>query len=268
MAESTIRTTTTTTTLAELITVTLSSTTTTMTTVSTISSTFVSTTSLTTVITTTATITTTSSTIISTTTLTTVADLNKDNMSDVFISYAGEYSIEIILHGDHGTILSRTKHNNNARALSIAVGDMDSDNKLDIVTANVNQDGYAVGISFNTGYVAFSIARLHYCNWDVLRAIALTDFNGDNNLDIVVLEGNTNGRIYLLRNTGGDYLTCYTSYQVGSEPSSIAIGNIIDFGYIPLANVVTNIIDINNDKKPDIIFANEHSDYVGIILHC
>ncbi|CAF1535493.1 unnamed protein product [Adineta ricciae] len=217
---------------------------------STTSLTFSSTSSLTTIITTTisTTISTTSSTIVSTIRTIpdcdifyqesfysngkepyaiAIGDLNKDKISDVVISYANEDKLEITLHSSYGTILSRRKHNNNARALSIVLGDIDSDGKRDIITVNLHGNKYSIGMSLYIENNSFSVPILHQCQWNTLRAVALIDFNKDENLDVIAVSGDASGVIYFLRNTGGDRLTCYNNnYYVSNTPLAIAIGKI------------------------------------------
>ncbi|CAF0859514.1 unnamed protein product [Adineta ricciae] len=302
----------------------------TITIVPTTTSTIVSTTSLTTIATTPSTVLTTSSTIVSTTSLTTVttkttvrdlsyeesrysngrrpiaiavADVNHDNVSDVFISYIDKFYIEITFHGSNGTILSRKKHHNNAAAVSIALGDINDDNKLDIVTLNVHYGSCSVGISFNTDDGSFTIPREHRYYWNDLKSVAVVDFDGDNNLDVAIVSaadiGYGNGRIYLLRNTGGDYLACCTTYDVGRSPSSIAVDNAKVYGGLSI--VVTNngartvtffryygidrdlyfrhsdhlvhspssvgIADLNNDGHLDIVITFSDYHLVGVLLN-
>ncbi len=79
-------------------------------------------------------------------------------------------------------------------------------------------------------------------------AIATGDFNGDNKLDIVVVNQGDNNVTILLGNGDGTFTAAAKSSNVGNYPSAVAVG------------------DFNGDKKSDLAVSNNQDNGLSILL--
>ncbi|CAF5028808.1 unnamed protein product, partial [Rotaria magnacalcarata] len=131
---------------------------------------------------------------------------------------------------------------------SVAVVDVNSDTKPDIIVAN---KGLAtVGVLLNTGSGTF-LTQITYATGTGSRpySVAVVDVNNDNKPDIIVADANSN-TIYVLLNAGSGTFLNQTTYATGTQPYSVAVA------------------DVNNDNKPDIIVGNYGLNTVSVFLHC
>jgi 2-keto-3-deoxy-galactonokinase len=132
---------------------------------------------------------------------------------------------------------------------SVAVVDVNGDNKPDIVVANSGTNN--VGVLLNAGNGTF----LNQTTYSTVtasspRLVAVVDVNGDNNPDIVVANSGTTNVGVLLNAGNGTFLN-QTTYSTGgtSSPRSVAV------------------VDVNSDSKPDIVVANSGTNNVGVLLN-
>jgi uncharacterized protein (DUF2141 family) len=133
-------------------------------------------------------------------------------------------------------------------ALSVAVGDVNGDGKLDVVSLNgcvVCGTLPLTGISvlLGNGDGTFQPAQLNPVGNVPLSSIALADLNGDGKLDIAVglSDADFSGGFVgvLLGNGDGTFQPLVTYSSGGTVPFRVAVG------------------DINGDGKPDMLVANQ-----------
>ena len=79
------------------------------------------------------------------------------------------------------------------------------------------------------------------------HSVAMGDFNGDGNQDLVVANKGSNDVSILLGNGKGGFLPA-VNYAAGSKPWSVVVG------------------DFNRDGKPDLAVANAASNNISILL--
>lgn len=134
----------------------------------------------------------------------------------------------------------------------ISIGDIDGDNKPDIVTSN--NGGSNISILKNmsvAGSISFA-PIVHITVGNFPWGISLTDMDGDGKPEILVVTNNTNSvngeRLQILKNT--------------STGTTISFANAIEYN-TPGASRI-DIGDIDLDGKPDIVLANDF-DYIDIL---
>jgi len=183
-----------------------------------------------------------------------ICDLDNDGKADLAALNSGGNSVSIFRNtGSVGTINFADKVDLmtgiNSTPWSICIGDLDGDHKTDLAVSNKNSNSVSVfrntssvsGISF-AGKEDFSTGTEPY-------SISIGDLDGDGKADIAVTNYG-NSTVSVFRNTASAGIISYTAkvdYATGSEPFSVAIG------------------DLDGDGKADLAVANIGSNTVSII---
>jgi FG-GAP-like repeat/PASTA domain len=124
---------------------------------------------------------------------------------------------------------------------SLALGDLNGDRKLDLVTVN----GHALSTLLNRGDGGFT-SRRDYAAKDA-ESVALSDLNADGMLDAIANEGNS---VSVFPNTGGGTFGPRRDYPIGTTSSaSIAVG------------------DVNGDGLPDLAAENEVANTIAVLTN-
>lgn len=118
-------------------------------------------------------------------------DLNKDNRQDIVVSLTGQAQVIVYLATGSGLFASAQFFQVQTDAsrglpevLSLALGDINNDGSLDILTGNSRVDSVSVLLNDGTGRFATPLVS-EVGNYP--RDVHLTDTNGDNMLDLVFL---------------------------------------------------------------------------------
>ncbi len=121
-------------------------------------------------------------------------DLNGDGKQDLVVSMTQQYAIRVFMGVGNGTFLPpgvfnvlQENRGQLPEVLSVAIGDINNDTYLDIVTGNTKLD--SVSVLLNNGDGRFStpvVTKVDNYPLDV----HLEDFNKDGNLDLIFLSTN------------------------------------------------------------------------------
>ena len=164
----------------------------------------------------------------------TVADLNNDMYPDIISNGA-----TILLNNGDGTFAARRE--NQVPTFSIAVADVNSDGKPDIVAATVcgcdpdRAEDPSVSVMLGNGDGTFRPRTRFALDGPTPQAIAAGDINGDGRMDVVVADYNVN---YVLVLTGDG--TGAFSSPVRSPEANNTFWDV-------------DIADLNNDHKLDVV---------------
>ncbi|CAF4048198.1 unnamed protein product, partial [Rotaria magnacalcarata] len=179
-----------------------------------------------------------------------VGDFNGDDKLDIAVanSVADNVGVLFGLGNRNFTTLVTYPTGSDSNPKSIATGDFNNDNRLDIVVANSGMDNVAVILRYDAGFFQ---GQITYSTGDTSQplSVAIGDFNNDQRLDIVVANSwNYNLGIFL--GYGNGTFSGQMTYPTGdgSLPQTVVIG------------------DVNNDSHLDIIVANSWNNNVGIFL--
>lgn len=227
------------------------------------------------------------------------ADFNGDGKLDLVISNIQAGNITVLYGNGDATfdLLRRV----GGRTWAVAAGDFNGDGLLDIATAN--RESGEVSIWHGDGKGGFTLFQIFPTLGGVApEAIAVDDFNGDNILDIVTANNDTNNVTVLLGDGKGgfgiptshallaDFLSPKAMVlgdfnndgildvavtKVGDMPSSINIfpgtGKGIFRGPLPFAtdalgSVAIAAADFDGDGLTDLVTANFNSHTVSLLL--
>jgi hypothetical protein len=179
-----------------------------------------------------------------------VGDFNNDGRSDIVVANSGTSNIGVLLGYGNGSFVRIMTYSTgeSSAPYSVAVGDFNNDDQLDIVVANYN--AASVGVLLGYGNGTFSVVKIYSTGQgSTPRSVAVGDFDNDNRLDIVVANYGINSVGILLGygdGTFGNQVTFSTGYY--SAVFWLSVG------------------DFNSDNRLDIATANFKGNNVGILL--
>jgi hypothetical protein len=180
----------------------------------------------------------------------TVGDFNNDKRLDIVVADSGNETLLTLLRYDTGAFGTQTMYltGTDSTPLSVAVGDLNNDGRLDFVVANGGTDN--VGVFLGLGNGTFTSQTTYSTgSGSYPRGIAVADFNKDSHLDIVVITF-TDSNIGIFLGFGNGTFSSQTTYSIDHNlgPNSVAVG------------------DFNNDRRLDIAVTSYVNGSVGIFL--
>ncbi len=129
---------------------------------------------------------------------------------------------------------------------STAIGDLNGDANLDLVSANYDSNSVSVMLGNGDGtfgpFTDFAAGMRP-------NSVALADFNADGNFDVVVPQVDYMGHVGVLMGNGDGTLQAPVSYPV------------------ELSSVFAEVGDFNGDGLPDIVCSNGSSKSVSVLLN-
>jgi hypothetical protein len=157
-----------------------------------------------------------------------VGDFNADGKPDVAVTVPNQGLIGVLLNSGNGTFGTAQTWSVGASPTAVAVGDVNGDGQLDIITANANG---TVSVLGGQGNGTFATAQ-NYAISGPANSVALGDFNQDGHLDIATTGGTEMD--VLLNNGSGSFAT----YQkVGPAGSGVVAADFNSDGYPDLAQI-------------------------------
>jgi hypothetical protein len=122
-----------------------------------------------------------------------------------------------------------------ASPTGIAVGDLNNDGKLDIVTVGKGtfSNPNVMSVLLNSGSGTFA-APVNYTTDASPAAVALGDFNGDGKLDVVTANSGGNDVSVFLGNGNGTFQSA-VNYSTATGPDAVAVGDFNGDGHLDLA---------------------------------
>ncbi|CAF1053779.1 unnamed protein product [Adineta steineri] len=179
------------------------------------------------------------------------SDLNGDTHIDIVIVYSGTNNVAVVLGYGNGSFALPTKYStgNNSLPLSVVIGDINNDTKLDIIVANNGNSSVSVFLGYGNG--TFSDQKIFFMSYNSKPySISTGDFNNDKQMDIVAINYD-NSYIDVILTYWNFTLSSQIIYQTlsaNSNPESIVFS------------------DFNNDGRVDMAVTNYGANNVGILL--
>ena len=128
-----------------------------------------------------------------------VVDFNNDNQMDIAVANDGIGNLGIFLGQGNGTFLAQTTYSTgfNSHPQYITVGDFNKDNTLDIAIVDSKNDRVHVFPGYGNGSFA-TITTYDAISGSSPYCIAATDFNNNNQSDIVIANYGANNVLVLI----------------------------------------------------------------------
>jgi hypothetical protein len=222
-----------------------------------------------------------------------MADFNGDGALDIAASNVALGSVTVLLGNGDGSFRAPLYYSAGPDPYSLAVGDFNHDNRIDLVATNYvllgNGDGsFQDPVHFGVGIDGHSVA--------------VDDLNGDGNLDLAVAIPSTN-TVSVFLGQGNGTFTDGTDYPAGYGPRAVAIADtnrdgILDLivvtgaGFTSTSSTLTVLLgrgdgtflpaesytggldprsvavgDFNGDGFNDLAFANTNADSTTVVLN-
>ncbi|CAF4606681.1 unnamed protein product [Rotaria socialis] len=179
-----------------------------------------------------------------------VYDFNNDDRFDLLVNNFNNDSLVLLIGNNNGTFTRETTYftGHESAPKQLCVGDLNNDNRIDIITANYGSD--SIGILLGQDRGTFSNVKTYSTGhgskpWSV----AVGDFNNDSRLDVVTANNGFGGLSILFGDSNETFTNvtiCFT--DIMRKPLSVVVGYV------------------NNDMHLDIITAICSSDDIAVLL--
>lgn len=180
-----------------------------------------------------------------------LANVNKDKKPDIIVANQLGHNFGVLVNNGQGMFLPQETYSTalNSHPQHISTGDVNNDGQLDIVVATNGGNGFEVFLKTNNS--KFMFQGLYKTGQQSYPAsLAVADIDNDKVPDVIIANQNENN-IGVLLNPGDGVFTSQRRYQSLAFVSPVS----------PL------VMDINDDNKPDVIFANFDGHSVGVLFN-
>ncbi len=183
-----------------------------------------------------------------------VGDVNNDGKLDIVTANngGGANSASILLGNGDGTFQAKTDVTTNTSPNAVALGDLNNDGNLDMVTSNASilstpSGGNTISVLLGNGNGIFQ-AKTDFTIGATPIHIVLADMNGDGNLDAITTNY-TDNTISIRTGLGNGSFNAVANFTTSTLPLNAALG------------------DLNNDSKLDIVTGRYIGTAVNVFLH-
>jgi hypothetical protein len=192
-----------------------------------------------------------------------MADLNGDGNLDLVLpasnsdgmgSFLTAGNVSVLLGNGDDAFRPNVDYTIGARATSVAIGDLNSDGKPDLVVSDFASAGVTaskigvVAVLLGNGDGTFQKAVRYAVSATGAVGVVMSDFNGDGNVDVAFISPADQTVTLLLGNGDGTFRDPIV-YGAGSNPLAMTVG------------------DLNVDGKPDLVIVDDVANIVLALLN-
>jgi len=174
-----------------------------------------------------------------------LGDLSGDGIPDIVTSNTGTdpsnnvttQTAGVMVNGGTGTFGAATNYYGNGYVNSVALGDINNDGRLDLVTAVNNSFSNIHGVQVSMGLAGGGLGTPTYYSTDFgPGSLALGDINGDGKLDIVTGNSSVNaaGSTSVLLSLPAGGFAPKVDYTVGSYVGDLELADVNNDGLLDL----------------------------------
>ncbi len=189
-----------------------------------------------------------------------IGDLDGDGLLDLVVANQNDHSLSVFKNTSTGSTINfnnKVDFTTGTSPLSVALGDLDGDGKVDLIAANSGDDNFSVLRNTSTNGVidATSFAsKIDFATGLRPYALAIGDLDGDKKVDVVVVNRNSNTlSTYLNISTSGvidaSSFAAKVDQVTGLRPYAVALGDLDNDGKADLAVP-------NNSQQTTSVFKN------------
>jgi FG-GAP repeat. len=231
-----------------------------------------------------------------------VGDFNRDGHPDLAVTTVNPNAMGVFFNHGNGTFDIQVMYPTDAGPVFLVAGDFNHDGASDLAAANWASSSLSVFLNQGNGTLAAQVTyptgtptTLNSGGGDHPTSVAVGDFDGDGNPDLVVANTQS-GTVSVLLNAGNGTFLPQAMYPVGDFPQAVAVADFDGDGHPDLAvangggtvSVLLNLDDgtfapqqtwatginpqslavgdLNRDGHPDLAVGNSGDGTVGVFL--
>ena len=228
-----------------------------------------------------------------------IGDLNRDGKLDLVTAngtFPDHTTVSVFLGDGTGAFGSFTNFTTGDNPRSVALGDVNLDGALDIVTSSITNN--TVSVLLGDGSGSFGPNTDFPVTGNTSISVAIGDLNNDGKPDLAVTNERPNFLVSVLLGDGTGNFGPKTDFETGPFPQYVAIGDLDSDGNLDLvtANLTSStasvllgdgngsfaapanyggnvaalsvaIADLNLDGKPDLVTPNYNANNISVFLN-
>ncbi|MCO5053821.1 MAG: VCBS repeat-containing protein [Verrucomicrobiae bacterium] len=171
-----------------------------------------------------------------------VGDFNHDGRNDVAVTDYDAGAVILLWGNGDGSFASSLNYNVGAQPQSVVSGDFNHDGLDDLLVMAATNGVVLLG----NGNGTFQTPQTY--DWLEAR-VAVGDFNGDGQADLVTATGNDPASLGIVLGNGDGTFQAAPNYAVELNPNSIGLG------------------DLNGDGRAELVVANANSNNISVLLN-
>ena len=169
-----------------------------------------------------------------------VGDIDGDGRLDIVTSNQRTTTVSVLMNTTVGSTISfatAQPFTVGSGPYGVAIGDIDNDGKLDLITANSGNATVSVLRNITSGTTSNFAPAQNFAVGNTPVVVSVGDLNNDGNLDIVTVNNGSNS-VSTLRNTSGSnasFSFALRTSNVGAQPAGLALGDLDSDGKLDVA---------------------------------